>query len=297
MREIKVFFKKNIIQLIIAVICIIITIKQMSTPFLFEYNWLTEVLFKQLPSEHYLSEILDILGNLAFAYYSGLIFYYIVEYFPTRRKEKQALKHTRPQLSELAKQLTFLISDLFFVAELLYGEKRKKELFSYLPELELSFDETVCNREVFCENDKSEEISTQYETFIPFLNIKQDCLSIQQAVEQIKNQVYYPQLEDDINEVLNTLMNNIYINHFIDINEDLLKNNNLNFTCNCTLFDISELIVCNRFLRKLPINRYSCKLTLSTKEEKKEINDIVEKMWKEHPESMRILEESLKQQK
>ena len=229
MREIKVFFKKNIIQLIIAVICIIITIKQMSTPFLFEYNWLTEVLFKQLPSEHYLSEILDILGNLAFADYSGLIFYYIVEYFPTRRKEKQALKHTRPQLSELAKQLTFLISDLFFVAELLYGEKRKKELFSYLPELELSFDETVCNREVFCENDKSEEISTQYETFIPFLNIKQDCLSIQQAVEQIKNQVYYPQLEDDINEVLNTLMNNIYINHFIDINEDLLKNNNLNF--------------------------------------------------------------------
>lgn len=66
-RGIRVFLKRNKIQLLIALVCIIITIKQMDTDFLFKYNYLTEILFKKLPADHFFSETFELISDLSFA--------------------------------------------------------------------------------------------------------------------------------------------------------------------------------------------------------------------------------------
>ena len=85
-REIQVFLRRNRIQLIIAVFCMLVTIKQMKAPFIFQYNAFTSFLFERIPSENVGGEILDLINNLGFAYYSSLVFYYVVDYFPTRKR-------------------------------------------------------------------------------------------------------------------------------------------------------------------------------------------------------------------
>lgn len=293
LRGVKVFLKRNIIQLIIAFICIIITIKQMSTPFLFEYNWLTEFLFKQLPSEHYLSEILDILENLAFAYYSGLIFYYIVEYFPARRKEKQALFFANEHLSKLSKNISCLIADLFFVAKLTYPDKKTGLLFK-IPQMGLSFEEIYCNRDLYCGKPERMVEGSKCELIVPFVTIQEDCLSIISSIEKIKSHVYSNQLEDDITKILSILENNSFIQGIRRIEKEYLLQNGLALFGSCTLIDISEVLYVNHMLRQLPISSYRCELSLSTKEDKEEIEEVMERMRRDYPESTKRFEESLK---
>ena len=293
LRGVKVFLKRNKIQLIIAFICILITIKQMNTPFLFEYNWLTEILFKKLPSEHYLSEILDILGNLAFAYYSGLIFYYIVEYFPARRKEKQALFFANEHLSELSKNIACLIEDLFFVAKLTYPDKKKGLLFT-ISQIELTFDKIYCDRDLFCGNPEINVESSKGELLIPCIKIQEDCTDVINTIEVIKKQIYSNQLEEDITEILNILENNNYIRGIKAIDSKYLSDNNMVFCSNFKLFDIAELLYINRLLRKLPIDAYRCELRLSKENDVEEIKEILEEVREINPVAVKKIEELLK---
>lgn len=116
-REINLFIKRNRIQLLIASVCFVLTVKQMNASFPLQYNIVTSLLFEKNSENSRWFEFVEIINNLGFAYYSSLIFYFVVDYFPARKKEKKALNLVKDHISDIIMHIDYLLTALLFFAD------------------------------------------------------------------------------------------------------------------------------------------------------------------------------------
>ena len=293
-RELKIFLKRNRVQLIIVLICILITVKQMNAPFILPYNVVTSFLFERVASETAGGEILDLLSDLGFAYYSSLIFYYVVDYFPTRKKENKALRAVADHLSQLTIYIEKLFATLLFVSgkgtkiEDLKNDNRILELC----QLELDNQERRCTWEII--NRKTGEITEacQGGTLCPFNCVKKTAEAILKEINSIYAHANMGELEEEIKEFLCDLSENRYITNASRLNGTALDAGARSLIVNCNHYDLLALIGIRLAIGKLPIEQYQCTMRETTEQELQEIEKAYEDLKKRMPAAVAAYEKT-----
>lgn len=293
-RELKIFFKRNRVQLIIALICILITVKQMNAPFILPYNVVTSFLFERIASETAGGEILDLLSNLGFAYYSSLIFYYVVDYFPTRKKENKALRAVADHLSQLTIYIEKLFATLLFISG--SGTKiedlKNNNIFPELCKLELDNQECRCNWEII--NRKTGEVDEgcQAEILRPFNCVKETSEAILQEINSIYAHTNVGELEEEIKELLCELSENRYIKNASGLNGVVLDAGTMSLIVNCNHDDLLALLGIRLVIGKLPIEQYQFTMRETSKQELQEIEKAYEDLKKQMPAAVAAYEKT-----
>lgn len=284
-RELKIFFKRNRVQLIIALICILITVKQMNAPFVLPYNVVTSFLFERVASETAGGEILDLLSNLGFAYYSSLIFYYVVDYFPTRKKENKALRAVADHLSQLTIYIEKLFVTLLFVSG--KGTKiedlRKNDIILELCKLELDNQERRCNWELINRKTMEVDEACQAETLCPFTCVKETAEAIFQEINSIYAHTNVGELEEEIKELLCELSENRYITNASGLNGTALEAGARSLIVNCNHYDLLALLGIRLVIGKLPIEQYQFIMRETTEQELQKIEKVYEDLKEQMP--------------
>lgn len=287
-REIKIFLRRNRIQLIIALLCVLLTIKQMEAPFIFKYNKMTSLLFEKIPQNSVWHEFIELINNLGFAYYSSLIFYFVVDYFPARRKEKAAFHLVKDHLSDLCRHLDCLFTDLLFFTgngKTMEDLKGKSKLLFTFPTMKLTLEPVLCNKEIMDKATGRLWQGSHCEELNSFHEIQNQCRAIMAAIDTINNHMGANELEEEIVRQLSILAENRYIDNMCHLNEVYLKEGNNAIVCACQTSDFIELLRVYDSFSKLPIKQYFCVLEKATEEERQNILRDLEKLKKEHPES------------
>lgn len=294
MREIQVFLRRNRIQLIIAVFCMLATIKQMKAPFIFQYNAFTSFLFERIPSENVGGEILDLINNLGFAYYSSLVFYYVVDYFPTRKREKAALKAVGEHLTQISVNIECMFAILMHISgkgSSIRDVRWQKDSVLDLCDIELNVQGIYCNRVLYNKRNNDILERSMGEKIIPFEYVQEACKGVLKEIDMIKNSVKWDQLENEIKDVLAALSNNRYINNITSVDRVIFDKGIRSFTVSCTQYDLLQLIYANIIIGQLPIEVYQCSVHESTEEECQSIVDDWKRLREENPTAAKVFEE------
>lgn len=294
-REIKIFLNRNKIQLFIAAICIWITIKQSGAPCLFSYNKFTSFLFERVTGNTIWASALSFLNNLGFAYYSSLIFYYVVDYFPTRKKEKIALKIVSEHLSQLAICIEQLFVSLLFFSN--NGNKledlRKNKALSELCKLRLTNDEVCCSWEIKYSKTANTYHRISSTVLYPFDYIKSTCQAILNEVDNIYSHANAEMLEPEIKELLLILKENRYIKNARSLDGSILNDNPISIIDACGKRDLLEILGVRLMLKRLPIEQFSFTMENVDEQEIREIKESYEKLRTSNPDSIALYEKIL----
>lgn len=289
----KVFFKRNWIYLLITIVFMIVIIKQTSLSFIFnDYNVFTSFIFEKVDETNKWFEIIDIFNNLGFAYCSSYLFYLVVDYFPTRAREKKAYSLLKNNISDIIEHLSGLFCKLNLFIN--YIEKtniihNKEEFIKRVLSLRMTKDPIYCD--IKYTNTKTGEIEMQSncEEINSYDSIRLECKAILEEISIMKNDYYFGHLESNIIETINLLQNNRYINNAIWIN-DKLTDLCSSFTISCQSNDIEELIDLYFILIKLPINFRFCSIKILSESEVEKKKKEMEKLKNEHPEWFEMLD-------
>lgn len=299
-REIRIFLRRNRIQLIIALICVLLTIKQMEAPFIFEYNKVTFLLFEKIPQNNVWYESIELINNLGFAYYSSLIFYFVVDYFPTRKKEKAAFNLVKDHLAGVMMHLDCLFAALVFFSEngnRMEDLKNNGKLLFAFPSMKLTLEPILCNKEIMERESERLWQGSQCEERNSFHEIQNQCRAIMAGIDTINNHIGANELEEEIVQQLSVLTENRYIDNMCHLNAVYLNEGNNAIVCACQASDFIELLHVYIFFSKLPIKHYYCTLERTTEEERQSILRDWEKLKKEHPESWEMYQAIMESRK
>lgn len=266
----------------------------MEAPFIFQYNIVTSFLFERVPSETLGGELLDLFNSLGFAYYSSLIFYYIVDYFPTRQKEKRALLDTEEHLTNISVHIEYLFAVLMFLSGKGCNIRDIRWQKDAILELcKIGFDENpiYCNCVLY--NRKNNEVIEQswYQMIIPYDRVKEECEGILYEIDMIRNSVKYDLLEDDVKDIISVLSNNNYINRMAQFDAKYFEQGIGSFFVNCTKEDLLELIGANIVIGRLPIEIYECTIHESSEEDRLAGQATYEKLCEDFPKAVKIFED------
>lgn len=82
------------------VVCMILMIKNSSIPYFFDPPEFVQLIFNK-PTDEFSSGLAQIVDVFASAYVTSLMFYYMVDYWPTKKQEKKAKEVLAPKLTSL----------------------------------------------------------------------------------------------------------------------------------------------------------------------------------------------------
>ena len=292
-REFIIFIKRNKIQLLIALVCIVLNIKQTSIPFLFEYNLVTSFMFEKIPETNNLFEVIDIINNLGFAYYSSLIFYFVVDYFPNRKKEKMAFKLIKDNVSNIIVHLDCLFKELLFFCNFDASiERLNISIFQIkqMVSLHLTLETVECNKTIIDKTNGEIITKSQCETLSSFDTIQNECKSIINEINFINNHVCISQLEGELVNILSILNKNQYLDNMIHLNRNVFTFGCSEIVCNCKVLDFLELLKISFDLCKLPVEQYACILEKSTENDRQEVLQSLNNIKKNYPKSFEMLQ-------
>lgn len=273
--------KRNRVQLVIALLCLLLLIKQMDAPFLVEYNMVTSLLFEQVASDSAGGELLDMLNDLGFAYYSSLVFYFVVDYFPSRQKERKAFLTVQDHLSWIQRYIDQLFSDLLFISGIGNEMDDLKGNMHYLfkiMSLELDENPIYVNRTVTNRLTGEFSSGSTGEKIIPYADVQKNCETICAEINKVLNHPGASELEKEIVEILSTLSENRYIKGASSLDPDWLKQGIRSFVIRGTFTDLEELVWLHVKLCELPITQYKCVLTRTSKSELEELARLYESL-------------------
>lgn len=289
----KVFFKRNWIYLLITMIFMIVIIKQTSMPFIFnDYNVFTSFIFEKVDETNKWYEIIEIFNNFGFAYCSSYLFYLIVDYFPSRTREKKAYNLLKNNISGILEHL----SGLFCKLNLFINYSDENDIILNKEEfIERILSLSMTKKPIYCDikytNTKTREIEMQSncEEINSYDSIRLECEAILEEISIMKNEYYFVDLEFNVKEIFNKLQKNRYINNGIWIN-DKLTDLCSSFTIACQSKDFEELIDLYFALLKLPINFSFCSIRILSESEVEEKKKEMEELKKAHPEWFEMLD-------
>lgn len=290
-----VFLKRNRIQLLIASVCLWINIKQMSAPCLFSYNVITSFLFERVDDETVWGGILEMLNNLGFAFYSSLVFYYVVDYFPTRKKERAALRVVADHLSEIVIHIEKLFATLLFVSK--KGSKIEDLVennnLAELCQLELDNEVLRCNWEITELRSGDVYIGCQAETLHPFDDVKNVCEAIKEEINDIYAHVNAEYLAPEIKAWLCDLSENRYIVNISRKDGAVLQNEEIKMIVNCNPYDLMGILRVRRKLLSLPIMQYRFSMWEATEQEIVEVEKNYDDLREAMPKAVEAYEKTM----
>lgn len=291
-RNVKIFIKRNRFHIVITAFCLWIFVKQMSSPCIFPYNDITSFLFERVSDNTVCGELLDFVYNLGFAYFSSLIFYFVIDYFPSRKKEKMALISVRDHLSAIVAYTEKLLAVLLFVYRRYSSVDTSNQNKDILNVHGLKLDNTTVryNWEIIEEKRGSLFGGCQGDTLYPFDEVKHICKIILQEVDAINSHMNSENLEEEVRELLCNLSENRYIVNITHLDSGVLDSGSVSLVVNSGKRDILELILIRIALNDLLITQYKCTMCKTTEPELADIENSYAKMHKKMPGTMALYE-------
>lgn len=291
--EIRLFIKRNRIQLLIASVCVILTVKQMNAPFPMQYNFVTSLLFERISENSRWFEVIEIINNLGFAYYSSLIFYFVVDYFPTRKKEKKALNLVKDHISDIIMHIDYLITALLFFTDL--GTKMSCTKINLcqlqkMTSLQLTLKPIVCNVAIVNKQSGEVEMGSQCEELNSFDTVQRECVIILKEIDFIKNHIGASQIENELVDKLSLLSENCYLNNMRHLKREYIDDGRGGLVCAAQTSDLLDLLKIHSTLCKLALKQRVCIIEKSTDQDKKDVLKSLKELKKNHPEAMEMYE-------
>lgn len=276
--EFSIFIQRNKILFLLTFVCIIIIIKQSSVPFCWEYNKLTEVLFMKPMDGTGLGETISVLYNLGLAYISSLIFYLLVDYFPKRKKEKNAFIQIENHLETIDMLINRLFSYLAFISGT--GNSPSQMMPNEIIQLHHI---RLCNKQRPCHTIDTNlqlgevEMEGDPDYINEFYSVKKTSAHILEYVDTIMGLPCSCNIENYIIEILGVLKNSRMLQLLSLMPESAVKDENMAYICNYNQYDIYEVVYALSCLRRYEYPKHSF-YTGETTEEK--IKD-AQKAWEE----------------
>lgn len=257
--EILIFFRRNSFYLLLAFFCIMLWIKQTSIPFLWNYNWLTSLLFLSPPVDSFGYGLLSFFSTLGIAYLASLIFYFIIDYLPTRKKEIAAMQLVTDNLEDIDSHLAMLFSYLMFFANIgTNSANLVAEDFPKLCNLHLNNDTIFCHTQhTRFDNDlvEMETLVNPIEKLSAIVNI---CKRIVAQADYIIKLPYAINMEDTLIAWLGMLKRNILIDNYASLSPAYIAGLDGNcFVCKYSPEDVFELYWVFTHLRMFPFIKHN----------------------------------------
>lgn len=274
--EFTIFVQRNKIHFLLTLVCLIIIIKQSSAPFCWEYNKITEVLFMKPIDGTGLGETLSVLYNLGLAYISSLIFYLLVDYFPKRRKEKNAFIQIENHLEIIDMLINRLFSYLAFIAGMgsSPSEMMPSEIIQ-LHHIRLHNKQRPCHTIDTNLQLGEVEMEGNPDYINEFYSVRETSAHILESVDTIMGLPCSCNIENYIIEILGVIKNSRMIQLLSSMPESAVKDENMAYICNYNQYDIYEVVYALSCLRRYEYAKHSF-YTGEAAEEK--IKD-AQKMW------------------
>lgn len=289
--EILIFFQRNSFYLLLAFFCIMLWIKQTPIPFLWNYNWLTSLLFLSPPDNSLGYGLLSFFSTLGMAYLASLIFYFITDYLPTRKKEIAAMQLVTENLEDIDRHLAMLFSYLMFFAKIgTNSANLTTEDFPKLCNLRLNNDTIFCHTQsTRFDNDlvEMEALVNPIEKLSTIVNI---CKCIVAQSDYIIKLPYAINMEDTLIAWLGMLKRNILIDNYASLSPDHIASLGRNcFVCKYSPEDVLELYWVFTHLRMFPYIKHNFIVTSALNEDIEKAQQDWEEMQSRFPERIELM--------
>lgn len=282
--EFVIFVQRNKIHFLLTFVCLIIIIKQSSAPFCWEYTTITEVLFLKPIDGTGLGETLSILHNLGLAYISSLIFYLLVDYFPKRRKEKNAFFQIVNHLETIDMLINRLFSYLAFISGMgnSPSQMRPNEIMR-LHHIRLHNKQRPCHTIDTNLQLGEVEMEGNPDYINEFYSVRETSAHILRSVDDIMGLPCSCNIENYIIEILGVLKNSRMLQRLSSMPESAVKNENMAYICNYDQYHIYEVVYALACLRRYGYTKHSFYTGEVAEEKIKDAQKTWEEMRKNSP--------------
>lgn len=208
--ELKMFIKNNVVILSFLVLSVLIVIKNGELPILSNIPVALKLLFVKPKDDTITAFIFDLLENISLAYIASCVFYFVVDYFPQRKKERKAYCLIQNELRIIYGELSYLIRMFLFEAGI-NKEPRKiiKDKVTLSKMCNINLDRRDRHVKILhCIDGKSNSCSYIYNIFNDSV---QKIKNIENSIENIYNKPLSHEIEMPLYEIIDSIWNSRFL--------------------------------------------------------------------------------------
>ena len=293
--EFKIILRQNKLFLLLACVCVLLIIKHSQAPFPWEYNAVTKLLFLSPQADTAMGSVFEVCYTLGLSYLASLLFYFVVNYFPKRKRERRAFLLIKDRIERIDLFINRLISYLMFFAGL-EGDPRKLTPDMLLSLCKIPFDGIGKPCHTTETNLSTGDIEAEGNPIC--ISDIQDLRAISAAIlsqtREILSLPYASNIEDDILETLGVLRNCTVLSRFSEM-KDSYVSPGMRYICNFSSLDLLEVLTALAYLQR---HKYSKHLVITVAADPDSIEDAqvtYQEMLEKYPEQLRAIEMAQKQ--
>lgn len=277
------FYKRHKILSIIFFISIFLLIKNSSIPYIFEPPVIIAYIF-DAPQSNFWANVAQMSNVFTSAYVTSLIFYYMVNYLPIIKEEKNARDIIAPKLVSLYLYMSELLAMIKFAAE-------REHIFS-TENIEDMDNLHITNTTILC-NKTTIKNDTQNGTCVNPYNLLKDCDKYRNLIKNICSEISctpsFSYCDTHIIHIISEIQladllqilpkSNDFLQQFIDVDITYLGLGK----------GYNQFIEIKKRLALFVDTRFDCEMTDISETEIQEWKEKQAEYFREHPEALQIL--------